>query len=533
MSKNIRSLSHSAGIESNLFSAIAKAAQTAPASRALMLEQLADTSKLSLSILHGTASFYDFLRPDENDLPTRVCHGTACMVSGSTADVVRKYPDAGKVMCCGYCYQGAGILQRDADGKLHSCHADTSATSQPPMPVYDLSSSGILTCSTLSVEQLYEVGLKAPKKILMELQASGLRGRGGAGFSFAFKCQAVAEETGDEKYIVCNADEGDPGAFSDRYLLEQHPHKILAGMFAAGMATGASTGVLYIRYEYPEAVRSVQQAIDEYAETVAGNTSCFSFHVIVGAGSCVCGEETALLNSIEGQRPEVRVRPPYPASQGLWGMPTLVSNVETFANVPWILEHGGESYARIGSRDSKGSKLLSLDSQFVRPGLYEVDFGCSFSELIFEQAGGFNTETKALQVGGPLGSILPVSTIHDLEVDFESFQQAGFALGHAGIVAIPQTFSMLDFMVHIFSYMAEESCGKCTPCRLGTAKGRLLLEQAKEGIPLDKRLFNDLLELLEVGSLCALGGGLPLPIRNMLTHFEQELRPFFTSACLS
>jgi len=530
MSRNIRSLSHKAGLEADLFSTIAEAAQADPASRKLMLEQLAEDSRLSLSVLHGTASFYDFLGPKDGQEQTRVCHGTACLVSGATASAARKHPDAGKAMCCGYCYQGAGMLQRDADGKLHTGHQGEHAISQPPMPVYNLSAAGILTNPPPFVEQLYTVARREPAQILTELQASGLRGRGGAGFSFAFKCNAVAVAPTDEKYIVCNADEGDPGAFSDRYLLEQQPHKVLAGMFAAGVATGAETGVLYIRYEYPEAVRAVQQAIEAYEAFSAELDSSFRFDVIVGAGSYVCGEETALLNSIEGQRPEVRVRPPYPAVHGLWGKPTLVSNVETFANVPWILEHGGDAYAAIGSEESKGSKLISLDSQFVRPGLYEVDFGVSFSELLYRQAGGFNTEVKALQVGGPLGSILPVSAIDALHIDFESFQQAGFALGHAGIVAIPQTFPMLDFMRHIFAYMAEESCGKCTPCRLGTAKGSLMLEQAGPDNPLDRVLFDELLELLEAGSLCALGGGLPLPMRNALTHFADELRPSFTVA---
>ncbi len=529
MSRNIRSLSHKKGLEDNLFSAVGKAAPHDPASRKHMLEKLAKESGLTVSMLQGAASFYDFLKPQEAGEQTWVCQGTACLVSGSSANTVRKHPEAGKAMCCGYCYRGAGLLRRDAEGELRACHQGRSGISQPPIPVYNLSPTAILTGAPASADQLYAPALAEPRKILSELQQSGLRGRGGAGFAFSFKCNAVAAAPGDEKYIVCNADEGDPGAFSDRYLLEQHPHKVLAGMFAAGQATGARTGVLYVRYEYPEAVRRLQQAIEEYETFSSQLGGCFRFHVIVGAGSYVCGEETALLNSIEGQRPEVRVRPPYPAMQGLWGKPTLVSNVETFANVPWILAHGGDAYAAIGARESKGTKLISLDSQFARPGVYEVDFGYSFGRLILQDAGGFDRETKALQVGGPLGSILPVSAIDSLDVSFESFQQAGFALGHAGIVAIPRDFPMLDFMRHIFAYMEEESCGKCTPCRLGTAKGRLMLEQARPDTPLDRALFNELLELLETASLCALGGGLPLPMRNALTHFSEELRPYFTA----
>lgn len=529
MSRNIRSLSHRRGLKDNLFSAVAETAHADATARQLLLEQLAEQSRLSTSVLHGTASFYDFLAPQEKKRRTQVCNGTACLVNGSTARTALAHPEAGKAMCCGYCHHGAGVLQRDVDGELHTYHQAEASLSQPQMPVYTFSRTAILTGTESSFVQLYRAALREPEQVRCELQQSGLRGRGGAGFAFAFKCRAVADANADEKYIVCNADEGDPGAFSDRYLLEQQPHKVLAGMFAAGLATGANTGVLYIRFEYPEAVRKVQQAIEEYAVFSAELDCSFRFHVIVGAGSYVCGEETALLNSIEGQRPEVRVRPPYPAVYGLWGKPTLVSNVETFANIPWILQQGGDAYAAIGSQESKGSKLISLDSQFVRPGLYEVDFGCSFSELIFEQAGGFKTEIKALQVGGPLGSILPIAAIGKLRVDFESFQQAGFALGHAGIIAIPQQFPMLDFIRHIFAYMAQESCGKCTPCRLGTAKGSRMLEQAHPDNPMDRFVFDELLELLEVGSLCALGGGLPLPVRNAMMYFAQELNPFFST----
>ncbi len=533
MSRNIRSLSRKQGWEGNLFSTLVDSGTTNPASRREMLERLAERSRLSVSVLHGTGSFYDFLTPPEQNKATKVCHGTACLVSGATDHALQLYPDAGKAMCCGYCYQGAGLLQRDASNTLHSGKADAAALVQPSMPIHDVSAHGILTGDAGSGEALYAGGLLSPQKILYELEQSRLRGRGGAGFAFSFKCKAVAAAPDDEKYIVCNADEGDPGAFSDRYLLEQQPHKVLAGMFAAGMAASAHTGVLYIRYEYPEAMRRVLEAIREFEEMAEVSGKAFRFYVIGGAGSYVCGEETALLNSIEGLRPEVRVRPPYPAVYGLWGKPTLVSNVETFANIPWILQQGGNAYAAIGSAESQGSKLVSLDSQFARPGLYEVDFGTSLHELIFDHAGGFITDIKALQVGGPLGSIVPVQAIDDLTVDFESFQQAGFALGHAGIIAIPARFPMLDFMRHIFAYMAQESCGKCTPCRLGTARGSQMLEQAALDKPMDGVLFDELLELLEAGSLCALGGGLPLPMRNALTHFEEELRPYFTAGISS
>lgn len=528
MSKNIRQLSRQQGFDNNLFSAVGAAIKTDPAASNDALEELAETARLSVSVTKGTASFYDFLNTETKNQETLVCHGTACLVNGSTAAAAARHPKAGKAMCCGYCYKGGGLMKRQADGTLDGYHQGEEGLSQPDMPIYNFSESALLTGAVDSIEQLYSVALANPNDILPQLKKSNLRGRGGAGFGFAFKCQVTADAAEAEKYIVCNADEGDPGAFSDRYLLEQQPHKVMAGMFAAAIATGAKDAILYIRHEYPEAIRKVAVAIKEFEALPETISSGLNFHIIEGAGSYVCGEETALLSSIEGQRPEVRVRPPYPATHGLWGKPTVLSNVETFANIPWILQNGGETYAAIGSEGSKGTKLISLDSQFVRPGLYEVDFGHSFEKLIFEQAGGFNADIKALQVGGPLGSVLPINAIKSLSIDFESFQQAGFALGHAGIIAIPTRFPIIEFMRHIFEYMAEESCGKCTPCRLGTAKGSRLLEDASSEQPLDRDLFTELLELLETGSLCALGGGVPLPMRNSMEHFSDELAPYFT-----
>ncbi len=528
MSKNIRVLSRQQGIRNNLFSAVGATVQADPEKTRAAMRVLAKQSRLSASLVKGTASFYDFLNEETIAQEILVCHGTACLVNGSSMETASRHPGAGKAMCCGYCHRGAGLLKRNADGSLDSYHQAEEGLSQPEMPVYTFSRSAILTGAVAPVERLYRLALERRGQILPALQQSKLRGRGGAGFGFAFKCQAVAEAQGGEKYIVCNADEGDPGAFSDRYLLERQPHKVMAGMYAAGVAAGAKTAVLYIRHEYPEAIRRVEAAIAEFDTLPDRNRDDFSFHIVEGAGSYVCGEETALLSSIEGQRPEVRVRPPYPTVHGLWGKPTVLSNVETFANIPWILQHGGKAYAAIGTEGSKGTKLICLDSRFERPGLYEVDFGHSFRDLIFQQAGGFNTEVKALQVGGPLGSIVPVQAIDTLAVDFESFQRSGFALGHAGIIAIPRRFPMIGFMRHIFAYMAEESCGKCTPCRLGTAKGSQMLAGASPDGPIDGDLFDELLVLLETGSLCALGGGIPLPMRNALTHFQGELSPYFT-----
>ena len=249
MSKNIRKLSHRLRFQNNLFSEVAATIQTRPEDTRAAMDRLAERAGLSEPVVNGTASFYDFLNEEAKAQEVHVCQGTACLVNGSSEAAASRYPDAGRVMCCGYCYQGAGLLKRDAEGKLDGYHHSDKGLSQATMPVYCFSPSAILTAPVESVEQLYRVALERPEQVLPELQKSRLRGRGGAGFDFAFKCQATAETAGDEKYIVCNADEGDPGAFSDRYLLEHHPHKVMAGMYAAGIAVGANACVLYIRCE--------------------------------------------------------------------------------------------------------------------------------------------------------------------------------------------------------------------------------------------------------------------------------------------
>jgi NADH-quinone oxidoreductase subunit F len=255
----------------------------------------------------------------------------------------------------------------------------------------------------------------------------------------------------------------------------------------------------------------------------------FRFKVIKAQGAYICGEETALLSSIEGQRPEVRIRPPYPAQKGLFNLPTVVNNVETIANLPFILSNGGNEFAAIGTSKSTGTKLISLDGYFNSPGIYEVPMGTPLSRVINELGAGFRKPIKALHIGGPLGGLVPVSKINDLTIDFESFAQQGFLLGHASIVCIPQEFPILLYIEHLFEFTAHESCGKCFPCRLGSTRGKELLRKARtENSSIDTVLFTDLLETLEIGSLCMLGGGLPLPVKNALHYFEDELKSYFT-----
>ena len=400
------------------------------------------------------------------------------------------------------------------------------------------SSQNILTKEFSSISEFYKPFLAALKseslKTLEEIKTSNLRGRGGAGFPMGLKLEFCRKENSNTKFIICNADEGDPGAYSDRYLLEKQPHSVLFGMLISGYVTQASHGILYIRAEYPEAAIIIQNAIDclrsegLLGKNIAGSNFSFDLKIIQAQGSYICGEETALINSIEGQRPEVRVRPPYPAQKGLFNKPTVVNNVETLAALHFIISNGGNAWKNIGTEHSSGTKLVSLDSFFKHPGLYEVEIGTPLSIVINELGGGFKTNIKAIQIGGPLGGVVPISKIKDLTVDFESFSKEGFLLGHASFVCIPENFPMIQFIEHLFDFASYESCGKCFPCRLGTKRGQELSEKAiNSDYKIDMDLFNDLLMTLEQGSLCAHGGGIPLPIRNIMQYFEDELKSYF------
>lgn len=547
MSKNIRALSARHTKDKTLFQALTETLEDGTGPLETRLTALTDARLVSPATLLGSASFYDFLYTQGDTKRAYLCNGTSCKLSGKQAGALetlsRQYAphEIGEAACLGHCYCG-GAYWRDghtydaAHGPEISDSAGEGATDIPFFPAASVSlftddpGFGKLgSDDPNSLDDFYQAAFLPPTKIIDELSASKLRGRGGAGFHFADKLASCAEMPLGQKYVVCNGDEGDPGAFSDRYLLEQQPHLVLLGMLAAGLAVGADSGYLYIRAEYPEALRRMTEAINAFEATTAYAQSGFQFHLIRGAGSYVCGEETALLNSIEGLRPEVRVRPPYPAQEGLFGKPTLLSNVETFAAIPWILQKGGDAFAAMGTETSTGTKLVCLDAGFYKPGVHEVEMGTPLQTVIDELGGGFRRATKALQVGGPLGGIVPLQRIAALTLDFESFEREGFLLGHAGIIAIPQDYPMIDLLRHLFAYMAVESCGKCLPCRLGTEKGHRMLQQASVETPLDMALFDELLDTLELGSLCALGSGLPLPVRNVLQYFAAELQGYFRS----
>jgi NADH:ubiquinone oxidoreductase subunit F (NADH-binding) len=492
--------------------------------------------------------FSDFLKPENQGRKVYICNGSACLTAGTQPALKEKLlqhyneTEVGEMCCLGRCHENSSF---HINGYNYSGNAiDHIASLKKETPTvfdnYNVASHGtpVLTAPFPGIKEYYsilaETLKKSPEELLNELKISGLRGRGGAGFPIAIKLEGCKKENNKQKFIVCNADEGDPGAYSDRYLLEQQPHSVLLGMMIAGYIAGADTGVVYIRGEYPEAISITQNAIhDLHKEGLLGNNilnSGFSYHFkVIGAqGAYICGEETALLSSIEGQRPEVRVRPPYPVQQGLFNKPTVVNNVETLACIPWVIKNGGAKFASIGIGKSTGTKLISLDGFFNKPGIYEVDMGTPLSLVINDLGGGFRAKIKAMHIGGPLGGLVPLHKINDLTVDFESFNKNGFLLGHASVVCIPEEFPIVKYLEHLFAFTAHESCGKCFPCRLGSTRGAEMLKKAQESdYKIDRTLFDDLIETLEIGSLCALGGGLPLPVKNALQYFDKELLTYF------
>ncbi|MBK8722815.1 MAG: formate dehydrogenase [Saprospiraceae bacterium] len=546
MSKNLSELSGRKGLVDNLFERIGELSKDNGSPSTTDLETLANEFLIGKANTYGTMSFYDFTKPENKNKKVYICNGSACLCAGKQPAVKEKllefYPEneIGHMTCLGRCHENAAF---NIDGNNYSGNDiqhinEISRYQQKTHEKYKVGGNKmVLTQPDKGISHFVDLLKKAiqtPKETLLaDLKLSGLRGRGGAGFPMAMKWEFCMKEENDTKFIICNADEGDPGAYSDRYLLEQAPFSVLFGMMVGGFIMGAKWGVVYIRAEYPEATNITQEAIDTLRDLKLLGTNIldsgfdFDFKIIKAQGAYICGEETALINSIEGQRPEVRTRPPFPAQKGLFNKPTTVNNVETLASVMWIVENGGAAYKKLGTEKSSGTKLVSLDSFFKNPGIYEVEMGTPLSTVINEMGGGFKEPVKAMHIGGPLGGIVPVSKIDSLNIDFESFAQSGFMLGHASVVCIPSKFPMIQYLEHLMEFAAYESCGKCFPCRLGTTRGQELFHKAiHENYKINKELLFDLLDALQKGSLCAHGGGIPLPVRNAFEFFGEELADY-------
>ncbi len=385
-------------------------------------------------------------------------------------------------------------------------------------------------------------GSESPEALIAEVRDSGLRGRGGAGFPTARKWQEVRNADGHPKYIVCNGDEGDPGAFMDRMILESYPYRVIEGMIIASIAAGAEKGIFYIRAEYPLAVARIHAALDTCAkagilgESVLGSTHTFHVEVREGAGAFVCGEETSLIASLEGRRPTPSPRPPYPAHRGVYGCPTLVNNVETLAMVPWIIRNGASAFAALGTERSKGTKVFALAGKVRRGGLIEVPMGTPIRQIVEDIGGGAlpGRTLKAVQVGGPSGGCIPISLGY-LPIDYEALAGAGSMMGSGGLVVLDDTDCMVEMSRYFLSFTQLESCGKCTPCRVGTNEMLEILTRLCEGSGTNEDLerLSVLGKVMKQSSLCGLGRTAPNPALTALTYFREEFEAHVAGRCLA
>lgn len=372
-----------------------------------------------------------------------------------------------------------------------------------------------------------------PAQVIEEVSKSGLRGRGGAGYPTGLKWSTVAKAVGERKYLICNADEGDPGAFMDRSVLESDPHRVLEGMLIGAYAVGASEGFIYVRAEYPLAIKRLKIAIRQAERLgILGTNICgtrFSFRIDLrlGAGAFVCGEETALIASVEGKRGTPRPRPPYPAQEGLFGEPTLINNVETYANIPPIIRNGGAWYAKIGTEKSKGTKVFALAGRIANTGLVEVPMGITLREIVYDIGGGIpeGKKYKAVQTGGPSGGCLPEEFL-DMPVDYENLSKAGSIMGSGGMIVMDESSCMVDVAKYFMDFCMSESCGKCVPCRVGTYQMNRILEAITrhEASPREMEQLQELTDLLKSASLCGLGQSAPNPVISTMRYFGEEYK---------
>ena len=504
-----------------------------------VLEVVAHDLKMELADLYGVLTFYHFFRLSPEHPEVEICGGPACRLRDE-GEAIREAvaPRRSRMLACpGRCDRPTAI--REGERFLESCGASLSAARvESPMtngPVI-LRNVGIPLAHTLPVAHsrgAWATAQKrlAPERIFAELEAAGLAGRGGAGFPAAAKWRAVAAAPGTPKYVVVNADEGEPGTFKDRVILEHDPHLLLEAMAIAARAVGATIGIVYLRYEYPEALRRLESAIADAEAT--GLLEGLRFVVRRGAGAYICGEETSLLNSLEGKKPYPRDKPPYPVTNGLFDKPTLISNVETLAAAVRILELGAGAWRALGKNGAPGTKLYSLSGDVVRPGNFEAPFGTTVAELI-EMAGGTTDGAPplAFTMGGLAGGILPGSDA-DLPLDFDAPKKRGVMLGSGGIVVYRQGRCVVDAVRGAMEFFRDESCGKCFPCRIGSERIVERLDRLAEG----KLRGADLAELGEISkvmarmSACGLGIAAPAPLDGLMKHFRAEVDAHARGEC--
>ena len=554
--------------------------------------RLAKEHNLPPQHVRSTAKFYEELSHDRPAARVvKVCNGEACRAAGTggCAGLSKKFEAAldietgdtnesieggvrlEHVACLGYCGIGPNAMldglpvsladDADADkavayattGTAHGLTEPTNAiyppTGDKPCILMRHFNKDVVSLSNAKAAGVYASLEKAvttmrPQQVLDEIEISKLRGRGGAGFPTGVKLQTVADTEAKDgsgrRFVVVNFDEGDAGSYIDKELCERDPHTQLEGILIAAYAAGAREVFIYARYEYPRARKVLEQAIAEARDAgiigpkIFGSSFSCVVNLVRGQGAYICGEETSLLRSLEGLPALVSFKPPFPAQEGLWGCPTAVNNTETLHNLPWIIEHGGDAYAKLGHERSRGTKGVSLNSNVKRPGMYEVQLGVTLRELIFDLAGGMASGKtfKAVQIGGPLGGILPEAQL-DTPLTFEDLAKVDGILGHAGVVVYTQDDDLVEICRGLMEFCAIESCGKCFPCRIGSVRGTELFDQMMDqttpgaGVT-DSRLslLGELCETMKYGSLCALGGMIPAPIESLLKYFPEELERY-------
>ncbi|MEY3896741.1 MAG: hypothetical protein RLZZ214_2261 [Verrucomicrobiota bacterium] len=465
------------------------------------------------------ASFYHL---DGCDLARCACTGTACFVSSHAFRDPQPTGDS-RVFCLGRCFEAPAVGLSETRPRI-------GIHSSQPVLLSRIANGGARFldeyCRSGGYQAFDRALTESREAVLATIEDSGLRGRGGAGFPTGRKWRAASEQTAVPKFIVANADEGDAGAFSDRFLMEDDPHAIIEGMAIAAYAVGATKGWIYLRQEYPAARASLEYALAEARDFgILGGERDFDIEVFMGHGSYICGEESSLLLAIEGRRPEVLARPPYPTESGLYGLPTVTNNIETFATVPWIVRNGSEAYQVLGFSKSRGTKLVSLNSLFRYPGLYEVEFGISVRRIVEEIGGGLRTGTlKGVIIGGPLAGIIPPALL-DVPFGFEELAAIGAGVGHGGVVAFDPSTSIPALVRHVFSFGAGESCGKCTPCRLGSRRIERMFTNG--GSKTDEAQWREVVSALRCTSLCGHGTGLAAFAESVLRYYGEEVAPCF------
>jgi NADH:ubiquinone oxidoreductase subunit F (NADH-binding) len=545
VSKNISNLSGRIGLKKNLFEKISERSLSSNNSDGM--KEIANEYNVGVSTIHGAESFYEFLRPAHREKKAFVCNGSACMCAGTQEPLKKKLKEklgndkVGEMFCLGHCYEnhafhydGENYAGNDIN-KIDEIIKGENIKQEKFFSKSFASTSFLMDDKLSNLDQFKELLKKFintdKQDIVKSLLNSNLTGRGGAGFPTGMKWDFCSKAKSEKKYVICNADEGDSGAFSDRYLLEDQPLKVLFGMIICGHVIGSDEGVLYIRGEYPKSIEAINGSINSLkkigllGQNILETKFSFDLNICIGQGAYICGEETALIASIEGRRAEVDVRPPFPVTEGLYKKPTVVNNVESLAAATGILINGADKFSAIGNKKSAGTKLVCLDSFFNKPGVYEVEMGTPMEKVLNDIGGGFKEPIKALQIGGPLGGVIPIEEAKKLNLDFQEFTSAGFMLGHASIVSIPKDFPMVKYIHHLFEFSAEESCGKCFPGRLGSYRGKEMFDQVKNKtakIPL--KLLNELLVTMQKGCLCALCGAIPTPIMNILKYFGDEMK---------